>query len=427
MLVLGVSVVTYRTMTHRANTFPSAEAISTQLFDRVDSHARVFPVRVSTFTDKPVAHLDAEKVAQAVERIKLHQRIPLSGLLHAAMVFGIDMKVPGPSGSREPRSLRRVIFNHTLSEAYFGRATFIETHYGLHNRVVSPRDSRLLPEQQSHWALLLSELGKHGVSLEQEVTTATGRFSVRDVVRDTVANYTTDAPQIEWMCMSLAMYLPPNTRWVNKFGQGFSFDDMADELLRRRFDSEGLSCHGIHLLEALVVLLRVDQQHPVLSQEQRTKTRDHLARQVTHLVQTQDQDGSWGSGWYRRRPSALPVRAETDTASRVHVTGHHVDWMLLLMPDMLPPDETFQRSAEFLQASLLAASGEEIQSHYCPYSHAAHVLMVLTSPKLARAAIGNREKGCVADILLGERGRQVNPFGGATVGEQVFTSLGSSY
>jgi hypothetical protein len=64
------------------------------------------------------------------------------------------------------------------------------------------------------------------------------------------------------------------------------------------------------------------------------------------------------------------MRAWTDTTT--------VKRVKLLPRDLLPPDQVFERAAPFLLKALLAAKDEDLVNYYCPYSHAAHSLLLLT-------------------------------------------------
>lgn len=242
---------------------------------------------------------------------------------------------------------------------------------------VSP-DADWQVERQAHPAQLLAELAKHGVSLEQELTTQARVFAVADILRDTIANYNSHERQIEWIGMAFALYLPPHKTWIDKFGHRFSFDDLADELLGRDLDSPTLSCAGTHVLEALVVVLRVDADHFLLSEANRARVRQYINGHVDHLARIQSADGSWSKKWAQER-MAVVGSADVDASrhERVHVTGHHLDWMLLLPPEMAPPEDLFRRAAAWLLACLLQCDEKDIVSNYCPYSHAAHILLAI--------------------------------------------------
>jgi hypothetical protein len=224
-------------------------------------------------------------------------------------------------------------------------------------------------------------LAKQGVRLERPLTTDAGTFTVGDLLRDTISNYQPEARQIEWICIAIALYLPPQRTWSDKFGHRFSFDDMATALLDRDVASRELPCYGIHILEALTVLCRVDEEYTVLSDSRRTRVRQELTKNVAHLCKTQLRDGSWPEEWhlqYQRR-GMRSSNTNSTAHTRVHVTGHHLDWLLLLPRDMMATDDVISRGASWLLGCLLDCPESELIENYCPYSHAGHVLAVLSS------------------------------------------------
>ena len=153
-------------------------------------------------------------------------------LLHSAMVFGFSMKVP-QYPTRDSPTLMEVICNDEFGKKYFTDGpVLIETSWGLRNRTQVYRDRQWQSERQSHPGQLLAEMAKQGVSLDQELTTQGSVHTVRDLAYDTIATYSHSEPQIEWTCMALILYLPPQKTWIYKFGRQFSFDDMAEELMR---------------------------------------------------------------------------------------------------------------------------------------------------------------------------------------------------
>ena len=94
-------------------------------------------------------------------------------------------------------------------------------------------------------------------------------FTLHDLVADSIANFHLGQEEIEWTALTYISWLPPERQWTNKFGETFTFDQLATELMRRRF--EEATCVGSHVVQAMVVLLRVDREVcSVLSQDVRT-------------------------------------------------------------------------------------------------------------------------------------------------------------
>jgi hypothetical protein len=76
-------------------------------------------------------------------------------------------------------------------------------------------------------------------------------------------------------------------------------------------------------------------------------------------------------------PGDTPPADESPVHVRVHVTGHHIHWLLMLPTELLPDSELFNRSAHFLLHALLSVEDSDLLAMYCPYSHAAYSLRLM--------------------------------------------------
>jgi hypothetical protein len=364
---------------------PTTDLRAQNTGSNVIAPARAAPLRIAPRTNVAVS-LDHDAVAAAVGRLRLQEFPGLSLLLHSASLFGLESPAPGYTGP-EPASIKDVLFAGDVRASYFSSdPLFVKTAWGRRNLVQMANRVQWQPERQAHLGQLLSEFAKQGVSLDEVITTDSESFPIADLLQDTIAIYDHSEPQLEWNCIALALYLPPRTTWSNKFGHRFSFDIMAEELMERRLGASESSCHGIHLLEALVILLRADAEHDILSPDVHSMVKTHLLRQVADIERTRFPDGSFSPVWYNGADT-LPLTGIADATvhSRVHATGHHVDWMLLLPSDLSPPDDLYDQAAAFLLASLQSCSDDDLHLHYCPYSHAGRVLQQLASRPAALA------------------------------------------
>jgi hypothetical protein len=166
--------------------------------------------------------------------------------------------------------------------------------------------------------------------------------------------------------------------WTNKFGTHYNLADIAEQLLTR--PPEKASCAGTHLLYSLTVLIRVDECEPFLPVLVREKIKVHLLKVVRTLVLSQ-RDGAWTPAWSTRSESRKPSLHESTGGAAwedVLVTGHQLEWMILLPSDMVPAKECLVRGANFLLRGLESAAPDTLEAFYCPYSHAARVLRLLT-------------------------------------------------
>jgi hypothetical protein len=321
-------------------------------------------------------------VRESLSRLKQDSPPTLSSALHVLRLFGPDVSVVDPKDHASV-SLLSLLLEHRRRTAFFGdQPALVETLEGIRCRTVDQQEeelARLHPERQSHADQFLALLAEAGIPLSQPLSTARGSGTVEAILTDSLANFHPKQPEIEWSALAFALYLPPRASWTNKYGEVMSFDMLTGELMKRDFKS-GLACGGTHLLYSLVVLLRADEVAPVLSAAIREDARSYLKRMAEAVAANQSQEGWWGLDWYeavdgRRGMSEYTEARDSDF---VLITGHHLEWMLLLPTDLAPPRECFSRGTYWLKTHLLAAKRQTMMAQYCPYSHAGKVLALVS-------------------------------------------------
>jgi hypothetical protein len=311
----------------------------------------------------------------------------MGDVLHSLRLFGRKTFCKPATEFGKPFPLLNAIVDEETGLALFGNDNppLIDTREGLRSRVVFQRDAKWQPERQNHEDQLLAVLAETGVPLSQPVRTARGERTVRNILEDTLANYNLAKQEIEWSALSVTLYLPPRKSWSDRFGKRYTLDDVALELMGR-LGNDKLSCAGTHLLYSMTVLLRVDEQEPMLKPEVRAQLRERLREQTLSLRRSQFSDGGWGRDWSHtvqgkaQRPAG-PVPVE----EQVLVTGHHVEWLMLLPSDLRPPRECFLRALRWLQVRLEVDDLDTLRKNYCPYSHAGRVLWILSRTKASQS------------------------------------------
>jgi hypothetical protein len=155
---------------------------------------------------------------------------------------------------------------------------------------------------------------------------------------------------------------------------------VARELLRRRL--KHTPCAGTHVLAALAVMLRVDASIPVLSSAVRAEVQDYLRTVVNTLIGCQCPEGYWFPFWYQDLPGVGPLadRVPMGKTGQILATGHHLEWLVLLPSHLQPPHQVFARGARWLSEALMEESrdGEWVVQNYCPATHAARSLLLLS-------------------------------------------------
>ena len=331
-------------------------------------------------TTGPVLSPNPQSLQLVLDRLRPGAESSLGAMLHAAHVFGAECCV-SEKGSGEPiRVVDLLLHSERGSEHFGGARALCPTRYGarfpLHQKAALGTEQ---PSAESHPGQTLSVLAGLGVPLSQPIQLPDDETgTLQQVLDDMAANFVLEG-EIYWDAAALTLYVPPARSWTNKFGEEFTFDMLAEELLNR--DLAESSCSGTHGLISLTILMRVDEQTEILSPRIRKKLRQRLADVATVLVEGQLPDGSWQLDWHAPlsgRPSSRNQR-RTETTG-VLATGHHLEWLLMLPDEMRPDDQVFARAAEWLLAALLQQTEDRewVQRWYCPASHAARAVKILS-------------------------------------------------
>jgi hypothetical protein len=212
---------------------------------------------------------------------------------------------------------------------------------------------------ESHRDMWLAELAQLGLPLSTPLRAGEGTFTLRDVLIDSIANFTLQQEEIHWTAIAYCLYLPPQKAWRDRDGNVFAFDDLAKELLGRPLSRA--SCGGAHVLEAMTFLVRVDAEVPCLSTSSRQSILDRLRNVVSKAVTAQSHEGFWTAGWDTSEPALH---------SSLLVTGHVAECLQYLPRDLQPGAETYRRAAQWLCAELQRRAGSFGDQEVCPWTHA---------------------------------------------------------
>lgn len=317
--------------------------------------------------------------AREIERnLRREDVATLSDALHVLRLFGKGATVRSRDHSTRIPILA-VALGYDESRSHFGgHPTLIDTREGVRCRVIERNHDEDQHERQAHEDQLLAILGEVGVPLDYPVSTAGGRRAVRDLLNDSLAKFDFSEREIEWSALAFAFYVPPRTSWEDRYGRVHTFDQLADELMGRELN-EDRSCAGIHLIHSLLIILRVDEQRPILTAPARARVRGYLASMAARVSREQSVDGSWRPDWYRPHDhahlAAGAARSNGDAWLDVLATGHLAEWLMHLPADLQPPRDTFPRAVRWIESHLLSATSDDMLKMYCPYSHAGGVVI----------------------------------------------------
>jgi hypothetical protein len=331
----------------------------------------------------PVLDLPAEELAAMTRRLRPWQGMSVSGLVHALHLFGPGLTTPAGVLDDAPNPVLDVLLDVPRAAKLFGGARILApTRYGIRAPLY---EENLMGANQAgamaHRGQFLSVLGSLGVPGDRNVRLADGSvhrvFGIRD---DLTANFSLEG-EIAWDAAALSCYAD-GPQWVNKFGRVFNFDELARELNSR--DPREAACGGAHDLIALAIIAKVDQKKPILSASARQEASANMLRRVAQVTAAQLADGSWDLSWCRDNPvgpAADRGRSSPPTsADALIVTGHLVEWLLLVPPSSRPNPDIYRRAALWLAAALKATSDEPaiVDKLYCPLIHATRSLRLLS-------------------------------------------------
>jgi hypothetical protein len=234
-------------------------------------------------------------------------------------------------------------------------------------------------------------LGELGVSLDHPVSNGNRSGTLRDVLKDSIANFHLNQKELPWTVLAYAIYLAPQKSWTNRFGETFNFDDVVRALIACRLDEQ--SCGGIHLLYSMTILGRVDAQQSILSQEARIELWTHIARAAQIAVKRQQPDGSWHPGWnYELLPDDRPRGRSysDDKQNRLIMTGHLAEWMLYLPEEHSVPEVVLVQASRWLKSEIMSSDLAFREKLFCPTTHGVaflrHVIFVSEETPASAAA-----------------------------------------
>lgn len=236
--------------------------------------------------------------------------------------------------------------------------------------------------REEHRDQLIANLAELGVPLLCKIITPAGPARVRDLLEGSIAEFHLAQKELAWTAAAYALYLPPQPEWVNRFGERYDFDQLAEALMARSLADE--SCGGTHLVWATLILLHADAFSPVLGPAVRARLRSHLATRIQEAIASQLSDGSWpprwsATGFHGRNGKWFSTRADAD--QRLLVSTHLLAMFHTLPRDLRPPEGTVRRGLVWARERLETMSPESLAAQFCPCTHTLRVLSLASPPR----------------------------------------------
>jgi hypothetical protein len=265
------------------------------------------------------------------------------------------------------REVIGVLTDQKSSEAFFGKPIFVQSRSGIRYRDAAIEN---MPTGENHRDICLATFAELGLPVSTPLTAVNGSYSLRDLLRDSVENFHLQQEELPWTAVAYALYFDSGVRWTNRFKESFGWDELTEALLATPFERG--SCGGTHILYALCIIRRVDGTDALLSGSVRARLDEYLKTAIEAAVARQAGNGHWPMAWSAELPtsSLAPNKSLGDSAlGRLVVTGHLLECLTLVPPDLEPPERVFRQAARWLCQAL---DDPQVlrETHFCPLTHA---------------------------------------------------------
>jgi hypothetical protein len=220
-----------------------------------------------------------------------------------------------------------------------------------------------------HWLACLTEAG---APLDTPIYgPSRSNHTLYDVIQESLRDFRLDEKETEWTAMAFGLWISPTREWIGADGRRFSFDLLCDRLMRGEMQT-GV-CSGTHRVYSLMLLIRLDDEFEILSEEMRTEAYVYLESVRDAITAAQFADGHWPSNW-PDGADAVAHPVEEDVFKQVVATGHHLEWLSIAPPELHPPDNQIKQAMDWAIRVTRKCSHEELRTNYTFFSHVGSAL-----------------------------------------------------
>jgi hypothetical protein len=332
---------------------------------------RETPLVIPPFYDDPEVVSD-EELAAVLERIqpKFRQRgLTPNYVEHALRTWSIDATFRDPR-AMPGAAMKEFLVDHGRYLASWGEQTpplLQDRHQGVAIRWGMDDGASV---HHDHW---LASLTEAGVSLHEPVfTPSQRRKEINDVLQEALRDFRLDEIEIEWSALAFGLWLPPQKTWIGSQGREMSFDMLAERLATGPM-KQG-TCLGTHRVYSLMALVRLDDEHDILSDAARERAMDFLRSVRDRITASQFPDGHWPSNWMDGADAVGKPIPDDNITDQITATGHHLEWLAIAPIELHPPREAILKAADWLIQTVAAQSPAEMGQRYTFFSHVGNAL-----------------------------------------------------
>lgn len=328
------------------------------------------PLKVAPLYDEPGVVSD-EQLVRVLTRLRPRLRGPqpkINLVDHSLRFWGIEAVFADPKCLSGVEMLDLLLDHRQYSQAWGDKALplLIDNPDGISIRTQEGEATA------SHVDHTLASLSEVGITLDYPVITPGGETELRRALEWSLRQFSLNQVEYEWSALAYVLYMPDAKRWFSTEGQVITFDLMAERIMRQK-PNMGV-CFGNHRNHALVMLLRVDDEHDTLSEAGRQRIIEYLKGITALFVANQHEDGYWDQNWPGSEGENLAGTGAVPMADRMLATGHVLEWWALAPQEVHPPKEVLFRAGQWLSGAIEGLSEKELEASYVFLTHAGRAL-----------------------------------------------------
>ncbi|MBX3414549.1 MAG: hypothetical protein KF708_17815 [Pirellulales bacterium] len=345
------------------------------------------PLRSEPLTVRPTYNnnvvVSDDQLRQVLTRLvpKFHgQDSKVNNIDHALRFWGLDAKFSNPACISGEDMRRLLLDNHRFVEVFGAETAPLLMDIpggGVKVRVKEGQRS------SSHYDHTIAGLAEVGTPLDFPVTTATQQTTYRAMLEQSLRDFSVNQWEYEWSALAYTLFLPdaPGSKssaeeplhWVTQEGQRVDFDFLAERIMRQEVP-QGV-CAANHRMHALVMMLRIDDEHKILSPEGRQRIIEYLQGITQILVKNQHPDGYWTMDW----PAGIGIEPKnagdlSPLAGHILATGHPLEWWSLAPEEVHPPRHVLAAAGQWLSNAIINLTDEQVEEYYTFLTHAGRAL-----------------------------------------------------
>ncbi|MBT5019690.1 MAG: hypothetical protein HON04_13215, partial [Planctomicrobium sp.] len=341
--VLGAFAIALLFSNAQARTALKAKTLGIESFEPVPI-PREEPYRVKPLYNRPDIVSD-EALAAVLEKIQPRfspREMKPNHIEHALRTWGVTATFQNPNAVSGQGMLEFLTDHGAYIESWGKevRPILEEKPTGIRIRWGAETGASY---HHDHWLACVTEAG---ASLNTPVYGPSRRDdTLYDVVQESLRDFRLDEREVEWTAMAFGLWIAPTREWVGSGGREYSFDLIAERLLRGH-KNLGV-CSGTHRVYSLMLLLRLDEEFDVLTDAMHAKVYAHMENVRDLIIASQFPDGSWPGNWPDGK-DAVDNPIEEELYKKIISTGHQLEWLSIAPPALQPPEEQVRKAVDWI-------------------------------------------------------------------------------